>query len=114
MIERKPNLAALTTAVNLSPTNPSNEKRKFATDFYDKFDGEPFKTAAKSVKFEREIRAKTPALPQIKFDSNTNLNRVKNLTNQTVRVANQTLANFTRSEAPKQASNLASNLTKRH
>ncbi|WP_297945305.1 hypothetical protein [uncultured Campylobacter sp.] len=99
MIERKPDLAALATAVNLSPTNPSNEKRKFATDFYDKFDGESFKTAVKNVKFEREIRAKTLALPQIKFNLNTNLNRVKNLTNQAVRAANQTRVNSARSES---------------
>ena len=98
MIERKPNLAALATVVNLSPTNPSNEKRKFATDFYGKLDGEPFKTAAENVKFERETRAKTLASPQIKFDPNANLNRVKNLTVQTVRTTNQTLANLTRSE----------------
>ena len=98
MIERKPDLAALATAVNLSPTNPSNEKRKFATDLCGKFNGEPFKTASKSVKFKHETRAKTPALPQIKFDLNTNLNRVKNLTNQAVRAANQTRVNLTRSE----------------
>ena len=83
----------------MSPTNPSNEKRKFATDFYDKFDGEPFKEAVKNVKFKREMTAKTPALPQIKFDPNANLNRVKNLTVQAVRAANQTLANSTRSES---------------
>ena len=71
---------------------------KFATDFYGKFNGEPFKTAAENVKFERETQAKTLASPQIKFDSNANLNRVKNLTNQTARRANQTLANLTRSE----------------
>lgn len=76
----------------------SNERGKFATDFYGKFDGEPFKAVAKNVKFKRETRAKTPALPQIKFDSNANLNRVKNLTKQAVRTANQTRANFTRSE----------------
>lgn len=98
MTERKPDLAALAGAVNLSPTNPSNEKRKFATDLYGKFDDEPSKTAAKSVKFKRETQAKTPALPQIKFDPNANLNRVKNLTDQAVRAANQTLANSTRSE----------------
>ena len=101
MIERKPDLAALATAVNLSPTNPSDEKGKFATDFCGKFDGEPFKTAAENVKFERETRAKTPASPQIKFDPNANLNRVKNLTNQTARAANQTRANLTRSAACK-------------
>ena len=113
MIEPKPDLAALATAVNLSPVSPSNEKRKFATDFYGKFDGEPFKTAAENVKFERETRAKTPASPQIKFNLNTNLNRVKNLTNQAARRANQTRVNSARSGASKQASNLASNLTKR-
>ena len=99
MIERKPDLAALATAVNLSPTNPSNEKRKFATDFYDKFDGEPFKAVAENVKFERETATKTLASPQIKFDSNANLNRVKNLTAQAARAANQTRANLTRSES---------------
>ena len=91
----------------------SNERGKFTTDFYGKFDGESLKAAAKSVKFERETRAKTPALPQIKFDPSANLNCVKNLTVQAVRTANQTLANLTRSQAPMQASNLASNLTKR-
>ena len=113
MIELKLDLAALAMAVNLSPVNPSNEKAKFATDFYDKFDGEPFRAAAKNVKFEHETAIKTPALPQIKFDPNANLNCVKNLTNQAARTANQTLANFTRSQALMQASNLASNLTKR-
>ena len=62
-------------AVNLSPVNSPRKTGKFATDFYGKFDGEPSKAAAKSVKFERETRAKTPALPQIKFDQNANLNR---------------------------------------
>ena len=99
MIELKLDLAALAMSVNLSPVNPSNEKAKFATDFYDKFDGEPFRAAAKNVKFEHETAIKTPALPQIKFDPNANLNRVKNLTNQAVRAANQTLANLTRSES---------------
>ena len=112
MIERKPSAAALARAVNLSPIN--SPRKKIATDFYGKFDGEPFKAVAENVKFERETRIKTLASPQIKFDPNTNLNRVKNLTNQAVRAANQMRANFTRSEAPKQASNLASNLTKRH
>ena len=85
-------------AVNLSSVNPSSKKRKFATDFYGKFDGESFKTAAENVKFERETRAKTLASAQIKFDLNTNLNRVKNLTNQSVRAANQTRVNLTRLE----------------
>ena len=114
MIELKPNLAALAMAVNLSPVNPSSKKGKFATYFYDKFDGEPFKIAVKNVKFKRETTAKTPALPQIKFNLNTNLNRVKNLTNQAARRANQTRVNSARSGASKQTSNLASNLTKRH
>ena len=98
MIELKLDLAALAMAVNLSPVNPSSKKGKFATDFYGKFDGEPSKAAAKSVKFERETRAKTPALPQIKFDPNANLNRIRNLTNQAVRAANRTRANLTSSE----------------
>ena len=100
MIERKPDLATLATAVNLSPANPSDEKRKFATDFYDKFDGEPFRSA-KSVKFKHEAFTKTLAYAQIKFDPNANLNRVKNLTDQTVRAANQTRVNSTRSAACK-------------
>ena len=99
MTERKPDLAALATAVNLSPVNPSNEKRKFATDFYDKFDGEPFRAAAKSVKFKHEVFTKTLAEPQIKFDPNANLNRVKNLIKQATRRANQALANLTRSDS---------------
>ena len=97
MIELKPSTAALTRAVNLSPVNPP--RKRFATDFYGKFDGEPFRAAAKSVKFERETQAKTLATPQIKFDPNANLNRIRNLTNQTVRAANQTLANLTSSES---------------
>ena len=114
MIELKPSAAALATAVNLSSVNPSDENGKFATDLYGKFDGEPFRAAAKSVKFKNKTRAKTLASPQIKFDLNTNLNRVKNLTNQTARRANQTRVNSARSGASKQMSNLASNLTKRH
>ena len=137
MIERKPDLAALATAVNLSPTNPSNEREnsadvfcdglglgdkicntrrkefereikrsnergKFAADFYGKFNGEPSKAAAKSVKFKRETRIKTLATPQIKFDPNAGSKReyfwLTNLTIQTVRTANQTRANSTSSE----------------
>ena len=118
MIERKPDLAALATAVNLSPTNPSDEKGKFATDFCGKFDGEPFKTAAENVKFERETRIKTLASPQIKFDPSASQKRelfsLTNLTAQTAHRANQTRVNSARSGASKQTSNLASNLTKRH
>lgn len=97
MTERKPSTAALTRAVNLSPVNPP--RKIFATDFYGKFDGEPFRAAAENVKFERETRIKTLASPQIKFDPDANLNRVKNLTKQAARKANQTLANLTRSES---------------
>jgi len=115
MIERKPSAAALARAVNLSPIN--SPRKKIATDFYGKFDGEPFKAVAENVKFERETATKTLAAPQNKFDSNVGSKRehfsLTNLTNQAVRAANQMRANFTRSEAPKQASNLASNLTKR-
>ena len=96
MIERKPSAAALAMAVNLSPIN--SPRKRVATDFCGKFDGESLKAAAKNVTFERETRAKTPALPQIKFDLNTNLNRVKNLTNQAVRAANQGRVNLTSSE----------------
>ena len=92
----------------------SNERGKFATDFYGKFDGESLRAAAKSVKFKNKTQAKTLALPQIKFDQNANLNRVKNLTNQAAHRANQTRVNSARSGASKQTSNLASNLTKRH
>ncbi|EET80874.1 hypothetical protein CAMSH0001_2376 [Campylobacter showae RM3277] len=92
-------MATLAMAVNLSSVNPP--RKRFATDLYGKFDDEPSKMTAKSVKFKRETQAKTPALPQIKFDPNANLNRVKNLTDQAVRAANQTLANLTRSVACK-------------
>ena len=116
MIERKPSAAALARAVNLSPIN--SPRKKIATDFYGKFDGEPFKAVAENVKFERETATKTLASPQIKFDPNAGSKReqfsLTNLTVQAARTANQTLANFTRSQAPKRASNLASNLTKRH
>ena len=137
MTERKPNLATLAIAVNLSPANPlsarensadifcnslelgdkicsahrkefkreikrSNERGKFATDFYDKFDGEPFR-AAKSVKFKRETVTKTLASPQIKFDPSASQKRelfsLTNLIKQATRAANQTRVNLTRSES---------------
>lgn len=102
MIELKPSTEVLATAVNLSPTNPSDEKEKFATDFYGKFDGEPFKIAAENVKFERETQATTFVSPQIKFDPNAGSKReqfsLTNLTAQTARRANQTRVNSTRSE----------------
>ena len=97
MIELKSSTEVLARAVNLSPVNPP--RKRFATDLYGKFDGEPFKTAVKNVKFKHEAFTKTLTVPQIKFDSNANLNRIKNLTDQTVRAANQTLANLTRSES---------------
>ena len=99
MIELKSSTEVLARAVNLSPVNPP--RKRFATDFYGKFDGETFKTAAKNVKFKHEASTKTLAASQIKFDPNANLNRVKNLTKQIVRTANQTLANLTRSAACK-------------
>ena len=103
MIERKPSAAALARAVDLSPVNPSSKKGKFATDFYGKFDGEPFKAVAENVKFERETATKTFASPQIKFDPNAGSKReqfsLTNLTVQTARTANQAHANLTRSES---------------
>ncbi|WP_297962027.1 hypothetical protein [uncultured Campylobacter sp.] len=102
MTERKPNLSALARAVNLSPVNPPRKTGRFATDLYGKFDGEPSKMTAKSVKFKRETRIKTLATPQIKFDPNAGSKReyfwLTNLTIQTVRTANQTRVNSTSSE----------------
>ena len=102
MIELKPNLAAPAGAVNLGPVNPSNEKTKFATDFYGKFDGKPLRAAARSVKFKNKARAKMLASPQIKFDLIASPKReqfwLTNLTAQTVRRVNQTRVNLTRSE----------------
>ena len=96
----------------------SNERGKFATDFYGKFDDEPSKAAAKSVKFKNKAHAKTLASPQIEFDPSASQKRelfsLTNLIKQATRAANQTRANLARSQAPKRASNLASNLTKRH
>ena len=103
MIELKLDLAALAGAVNSSTANPSSKKGKFATDFYDKFDGESFKAAAESVKFKHEAFAKTLASPQIKFDPNAGSKReqfsLTNLTVQAARTANQTRANFAHSES---------------
>ena len=101
MIERKPSEATLARAVNLSPINSPRKTGKFATDFYGKFNDEPLRAAAKSVKFKCETRAKTLASPQIKFDPNASLKRehfsLTNLTNQAVRAANQARVNLTRS-----------------
>jgi hypothetical protein len=80
----------------------SNERGKFATDFYGKFDGESLRAAAKSVKFKNKTRAKTLASPQIKFDPSASQKRelfsLTNLTAQTARRANQTRVNLTSSE----------------
>ena len=84
-------------AVNLSSVNPP--RKRFATDLYGKFDGEPFRAAAKNVKFEHETAIKTPALPQIKFDPNVGSKREQFwLANLTARRANQTRVNLTRLE----------------
>nr|WP_315018537.1 hypothetical protein [uncultured Campylobacter sp.] len=78
----------------------SNERGKFANDFYGKFNGEPFRAAAKSVKFKNKTRAKTLASAQIKFDPSASPKReLFSLTNLTVRTANQTRANLTHSES---------------
>ena len=80
----------------------SNERGKFATDFYGKFDGEPFKTAAGNVKFERETAIKTLAALQIKFDLIASPKReqfwLTNLTAQAARRANQARVNLTCSD----------------
>ena len=72
----------------------SNERGKFATDFCGKFDGEPFKTVAKS-KFKNEAPAKILGASQAKFGSTISLKRepflLKKLTKQAVRTANQAL-----------------------
>ena len=81
----------------------SNERGKFSTDFYGKFDGEPSKAAAKSVKFKNKARTKTLALPQIKFDLIASPKRelfsLTNLTAQAARTANQTRVDSDRSAA---------------
>ncbi len=101
MIERKPSAAALARAVNLSPVNPP--RKRVATDFYGKFDGESLKAAEKSVKFKNKTRIKTLASPQIKFDPSASqkheLFSLTNLIKQATRRANQTRANFTHSES---------------
>ena len=103
MIERKPSATALARAVNLSPANPPRKTEKFATDFYGKFDGEPFRAVTKSVKFKNKARTKTLSVPQIKFDLIASPKReqfwLTNLTAQAVRTANQARANLTRSES---------------
>ena len=81
----------------------SNERGKFATDFYGKFGGESSKAAAKSVKFKNKAQAKTLASPQIKFDLIASQKRelfsLTNLIKQTTRTANQARVNLARSAA---------------
>ena len=77
----------------------SNERGKFATDFYGKFNDEPFRAAAKSVKFKNKTRAKTLASPQIKFDSSASQKlELFSPTNLIARRANQTRVNLACSE----------------
>ena len=97
MIERKPSATALARAVNLGPANPT--RKRFVTDFYGKFNGEPFRAAARSVKFKHETVTKTFVSPQIKFDPNVGSKREQFwLANLTARRANQTRVNLTRLE----------------
>ena len=100
MIERKPSAAALARAVNLSRVNLPC--KRVATDLYGKFNGEPLRAAAKSVKFKNKTRAKTLASPQIKFDLIASPKRElfspTNLIKQATCTANQTRVNLTSSE----------------
>lgn len=96
----------------------SNERGKFATDIYSKFDGEPLRAAAKSVKFKNKAQAKTLASLKIKFNLIASQKRelfsLTNLIKQATCTANQMRVNLTSSGASKHTSNLALNLTKRH
>lgn len=73
----------------------SNERGEFATDFYGKFDGELFKSAAKNIKFKNEASAKILGALQAKFSLIASLKRepflLKKLTKQAVRTAKQAL-----------------------
>ena len=73
----------------------SNERGEFATDFYGKFDGELFKSAAKDTKFKNEASAKILGALQAKFSLIASLKRepflLKKLTKQAVRTAKQAL-----------------------
>ena len=73
----------------------SNERGKFATDFYGKFDGELFKSAAKNIKFKNDAPAKILGALQAKFSLIASLRRepflLKKLTKQAVRAAYQAL-----------------------
>ena len=93
----------------------SNERGEFATDFYGKFDGELFKSAAKNIKFKNEASAKILGALQAKFSPIASLKRepflLKKLTKQAVRTANQALqeVKFSGSASSKIAARAAKN-----
>ena len=93
----------------------SNERGEFATDFYGKFDGELFKSAAKNIKFKNEASAKILGALQAKFSLIASLKRepflLKKLTKQAVRIANQALqeVKFSGSASSKIAARAAKN-----
>ena len=93
----------------------SNERGEFATDFYGKFDGELFKSAAKNIKFKNEASAKILGALQAKFSLIASLKRepflLKKLTKQAVRTANQALqeVKFSGSASSKIAARAAKN-----
>ena len=93
----------------------SNERGEFATDFYGKFDGELFKSAAKNIKFKNESSAKILGALQAKFSLIASLKRepflLKKLTKQAVRTAKQVLqeVKFSGSASSKIAARAAKN-----
>lgn len=93
----------------------SNERGEFATDFYGKFDGELFKSAAKNIKFKNEASAKILGALQAKFSPIASLKRepflLKKLTKQAVRTAKQALqeVKFSGSASSKIAARAAKN-----
>ena len=93
----------------------SNQRGEFATDFYGKFDGELFKSAAKNIKFKNESSAKILGALQAKFSLIASLKRepflLKKLTKQAVRTVNQALqeVKFSGSASSKIAARAAKN-----
>lgn len=93
----------------------SNQRGKFATDFYGKFDGKLFKSAAKNIKFKNESSAKILGALQAKFSLIASLKRepflLKKLTKQAVRTAKQALqeVKFSGSASSKIAARAAKN-----
>lgn len=93
----------------------SNERGEFATDFYGKFDGKLFKSAAKNIKFKNEASAKILGALQAKFSLIASLKRepflLKKLTKQAVRTAKQALqeVKFSGSASSKIAARAAKN-----